>query len=207
MSENTTSAAAPGWYPDGSGGHRWWDGRAWTEHVSLPTGAAPAAEPVPLPEGTRIDTVAIWVVSLAMLVATTPAFFLFDVQGYMAGFFPDPVTGYPTGIGNSMSIFVTYMIVAYALQAVGYVATVLSARADYRHLISVGVVRPFHWAFAFIPWVLVYLIGRHVVLRRVSRTSGAPLWVNVGLTILQFIGSMIWASTAMVGVFAELPFS
>lgn len=28
-----TGEPAPGWYPDGRGSTRWWDGRAWTEHV------------------------------------------------------------------------------------------------------------------------------------------------------------------------------
>ena len=30
----------PGWYDDGTGQTRWWDGAAWTQHV------APVAEPV-----------------------------------------------------------------------------------------------------------------------------------------------------------------
>lgn len=33
----------PGWYPDGSGQRRWWDGNQWTEHVE----PAQAAEQVP----------------------------------------------------------------------------------------------------------------------------------------------------------------
>ena len=39
----------PGWYPDpgGSGGQRWWDGMAWTEHV------APGAAPGPVPPPAR----------------------------------------------------------------------------------------------------------------------------------------------------------
>jgi len=30
-----------GWYPDGSGGQRWWDGQQWTDHTQPATGAAP----------------------------------------------------------------------------------------------------------------------------------------------------------------------
>jgi hypothetical protein len=26
----------PGWYDDGHGGMRWWDGANWTEHVAIP---------------------------------------------------------------------------------------------------------------------------------------------------------------------------
>ena len=53
--------------------------------------------------------------------------------------------------------------------------------------------RPFHWAFAFIPYALVYLIGRHVVLRKMVRTSGAPLWVHIGLLVLFVIAYTVWA--------------
>jgi TM2 domain-containing membrane protein YozV len=51
MSEtpNTTESDAPGaaapagWYPDGNGGQRYWDGSAWTEHTAPAADAAPDA--------------------------------------------------------------------------------------------------------------------------------------------------------------------
>jgi uncharacterized protein DUF2510/uncharacterized protein DUF4190 len=39
------STTPPGWYPDpsGSGGQRYWDGNAWTEHAQAPASAPPPA--------------------------------------------------------------------------------------------------------------------------------------------------------------------
>lgn len=36
-----------GWYPDGIGATRYWDGNAWTEHVQQPAQPAPAQQSVP----------------------------------------------------------------------------------------------------------------------------------------------------------------
>ena len=66
MTDPANTAAAPGWYPDGSGAQRWWDGRGWTEHVSTAPAVAAVAYTRPqLPEGTKVDTVWIWLVAVA----------------------------------------------------------------------------------------------------------------------------------------------
>ena len=46
----------PGWYDDGRGALRWWDGAQWTEHVQTPD-PEPAVEPVAEPAYTPDDTV------------------------------------------------------------------------------------------------------------------------------------------------------
>ncbi|HYG94832.1 MAG TPA: DUF2510 domain-containing protein [Nocardioides sp.] len=45
MSDPNQPSTPAGWYPDGQGGQRWWDGTQWTEHTQPPAGqaAAPAA--------------------------------------------------------------------------------------------------------------------------------------------------------------------
>jgi hypothetical protein len=37
----------PGWYPDGQGSQRWWDGTQWTEHVQPAAPQQPAQPPAP----------------------------------------------------------------------------------------------------------------------------------------------------------------
>ena len=78
---------------------------------------------------------------------------------------------------------------------------VFGAYRDYKHLEAIGVERPFHWAFAFIPYPIVYLIGRHVVLRKVSRTAGWPLWAHIGSYALVFLAMGIWMIVAMRAMF------
>lgn len=48
------SDVAAGWYDDGSGSKRWWDGRAWTtRQADMPKPASSYAPKPKLPEGTR----------------------------------------------------------------------------------------------------------------------------------------------------------
>ena len=42
-------ATPPGWYPDGSGNNRWWDGSQWTDHIG-PARAVNAADAPTLTE-------------------------------------------------------------------------------------------------------------------------------------------------------------
>ena len=43
MSDPNQPTVPAGWYPDGQGGQRWWDGTQWTEHTQPPA-AGPAAD-------------------------------------------------------------------------------------------------------------------------------------------------------------------
>jgi len=202
MTDPANTAAAPGWYPDGSGTQRWWDGRGWTDHVAAPAvAAAPYARPA-LPEGTRTDTVWIWIVALATFLCVIPMFFL-DFGGYIRASIAlenGSYSGFPSEFGNFFAIYAVTLLLA----VLTYGLTILAAFRDYKHLIAVGAVRPFHWAFAFIPYPLVYLIGRHVVLRKMVRTSGAPLWAHIAAGVVYVIAVTIWTIVVMQSMFSEL---
>ena len=45
MSDPNQPSTPPGWYPDGQGGQRWWDGTQWTEHTQPGPGQGGAAAP------------------------------------------------------------------------------------------------------------------------------------------------------------------
>jgi hypothetical protein len=60
--KRVSEQAPAGWYPDGSGNERYWDGSAWTEQLRTPTPPAPMLppEPVPAPSATQAQPSGVW---------------------------------------------------------------------------------------------------------------------------------------------------
>lgn len=75
-------AAAPaGWYPDGNGGQRYWDGSAWTEHTAPAADAAAGthADPAAAPAATDAPAksfVVTWLLALLVGVFGVDRFYL-----------------------------------------------------------------------------------------------------------------------------------
>ncbi|GAA1962751.1 DUF2510 domain-containing protein [Microbacterium deminutum] len=78
----------PGWYDDGHGAMRWWDGANWTEHVATPDVEEPERQPteatVPLYPGMAAD-------------AETMPLYPASGEAYPGGFAATPGVTYPGG--------------------------------------------------------------------------------------------------------------
>lgn len=183
---------APGWYPDVSGGQRWWDGTNWTEHTAPAPTAAAQVQRTQLPQGTRVDNIWVWIVSLGFLITCIPLFF-FDMTGYVRAVVFAELSSDPSGIAGAIGGYIGFFMISWLLGVAIWGLSVFAAFRDVKHLEQLGVVRPFHWAFAFIPYTIVYLIGRHVVLRKVVRTAGWPLWAHIGAYVVVTIAAIIWS--------------
>lgn len=64
----TEQAAPPGWYDDGSGRMRWWDGQLWGDYQ-----AAPPVIPVPLTNGAATAGLVLGLVSLVVNLLLIPS--------------------------------------------------------------------------------------------------------------------------------------
>lgn len=187
---NATPTVPAGWYPDPSGGprQRWWDGVSWTENYSAPQVTAPVGEPIPqAPAGINVYTPFIWLIALLPLI---PVFALLTIDwGSIFRFDPnDPSSAFAATFGIFLSpgylIALVGGLVVYGLNA-------FFAYRDYSHLNSVGVVRPFHWAWTFLSSV-VYVIGRSVVVgRRTGGRGTTPIWVAIGSIVVSFLVTII----------------
>lgn len=203
-----TPAAAPippGWYDDGTGSglKRWWSGVEWTEHVTSPYSTATPPRPS-LPADRLVYSVWIWLVVLL------------PVLSYVSFFFWQPSFDYvnqissPGSVGSVYSsMFSSILTPGYFVIAFGswilYGLTVVFAWRDVVWLRAQGVVRPFHWAWAFL-YGIVYIIGRSVIVYRVAAPRGrAPIWVYIAVTVVGFIVVMIWTVTLMSGVISQIP--
>ena len=228
MSDVNNTNVPPGWYPDPTDGswQRWWDGSSWTEHAApsvastpateaggaaapaygqttqLP--AAPAAPATPLRTDIQTNTVWIWLVVLLPLVML-PTIFLIDWRSYIESSIDLSTPGGATA--NPMLPSMGPVLASLALSAVGYViagAGILFAWLDWRELKRRGIVKPFHWAWAFLALVVtngVYVIGRGVVLRRQTGKGLVPVWAWIAVTVLSLIVGVVYAGVIMGQVF------
>ncbi|ROQ38370.1 uncharacterized protein DUF2510 [Frondihabitans sp. PhB188] len=200
MSDGSRPEVGPGWYPDPEGGPgtRWWDGVVWTAPTAPAGGpqAVAMANPVrpELAPGAPIYGALIWVIVLLPLVvwpltlSYRPKFRIIEVGP----------SGTPTV--DPSSIYTPQYIAVLLASLALYGVSVLLAVADYRRLLRVGVVRPFHWAWSFLSSP-VYVIGRSVIVRRVAPGRGLwPVWV---LILIEVVG-LVLSSISAVGYFQQL---
>lgn len=200
---DTPAALPAGWYPDHStpGLMRWWDGAAWTEHTAAAGATSAQGRPL-LPTDRPIYSPFIWVIvllpllSYVTLFAWTPDFSALESASATSG---------------RISPFAIYTPGYFLIVGVGFLVfglTVVLAWRDNVWLKRQGVVRPFHWAFAFIGSAgsLVYVIGRSVIVRQVAQPRGlAPVWAAIGVFVAGLIIAGLWAAALTAQMVSQLP--
>ena len=198
MSDASANSPAAGWYPDPAGSplQRWWDGAAWTERTYDPISAASAAPVHPdVPAGTRVSTPWIWIIALLPLLSLLGVL-LVDYRQYMEDTFalqtdPGGFAGLPASFGQVLGLS--------ALGWLVYALSVLFAFLDWRALKKRGVTAPFHWAWAFL-FVIPYVIGRAVVLKRRGRSYFVPMWVYLAIYVITLVVSIVKVADAVSSV-------
>jgi len=146
-----------------------------------------------LPEGTSVSTPWIWLIVLFPLLSLVDVLTV-DYSTIFAASLEDPAAVPEVQLRDVLSTLLSFVL---------WGLTVLFAWLDHKALLRRGIVAPFHWAYAFIPVTLVYVIGRTVVLRRRVGRGSAPLWVLVGVLVLSTIAFVAIVGTAAVMGFEQ----
>lgn len=200
MSGSTTP---PGWYPDPSDSRfvRWWDGRAWTPNQARAQFRAPIQQPRPeLSPDTPVYNPFIWAITLLpllsvlLLLTWQPEFRMITTRQGVTTM--DPFSMYTPGY--------------FVLMGAGFLSYGLSvffAFLDRQRLLKSGVVRPFHWAWAFLS-SLVYVIGRSVIVNKVAPKRGLwPVWASIAVIVISLVVTGIWMSNFMQSMYSQFGYS
>lgn len=112
------------------------------------------------------------------------------------------------GTTSSMGVSTAYLLGLGAVQVIGfliYAAEVVFAFLDWRQLKRAGIQRPFHWAWAFLAAPYVYVIGRSVVVKRVTGGGLLPLWIFLGVVAVTFLIVIIWTGALFSEMMTAFP--
>lgn len=185
----------PGWYPDPAGSRRlrWWEGAAWTGHLNPPAQAVPAARQQ-ISGNTPVYNIFIWlivalpIIPLIILMFWNPVLRL-RTTGLRRVQTPDPA-----------AIFTLPYFLLVASSLLIYAVSAVMAYLDWQKLRRDGVVRPFHWAWAFLSREL-YVIGRSVIVHEVAPRRGlTPVWATLCVILLALVLVSIKASALITAL-------
>ncbi|MGO4652264.1 hypothetical protein AB4068_11260 [Arthrobacter sp. 2RAF22] len=123
------------------------------------------------------------------------------VAGALLGWAMVPVTRYMYAghivTASPLSVFTPTYFLLLGASGLLYAATVVLAYFDWRRLGQAGVVRPFHWAWGFLP--AVYIIGRTVIIRKaLPGRSLAPIVYLIAVLVVSTVFSAIKASSTLL---------
>lgn len=219
--------------PAGPPSSRWWDGAQWTNHVHDPREAeaaaaaaqpettqpaaaayAPTAAPYVTPQpyaavdrpavNTALPPYTPWIwVMLALVALPIIALAFFDFDSYMRAAVGTS-SGDFTGPTSPLAMFTPSYFALLGLGWVTYALTVLFAYFDWRQTRQSGLVRPFHWAWAFLSGG-VYIIGRSVIARRRTGRGIAPMWIWIALEVIALIVAFSKSISAISNLMSTYP--
>jgi len=206
-----TNATPPGWYPDPwkQAAQRFWDGAQWTHRVS---GGTARVERPRLPDGAPVYGALIWILALLPVLNGITVWFIHLDPTQFSEFLRevrqasesgrDPSTVAPDF--NVLSLYGPTYWVAAAVGWAGFITAIVLAYFDWRRLGRLGVVRPFHWSWAFLT-TAVYVIGRSVIVRKVAAPRGlVPVWLLIGAYVAALISAGIWGALLVGDIARQL---
>jgi hypothetical protein len=204
-------APAPGWYADpwGQAAQRFWDGASWTPHVVA--GVASSGPRPRLPEGTPVSWPSIWLLALLPLLGGVSMWLIHPDTSALVEYLQATQDAARTGSTTYVAMPSPFLMmgpgyaVAMILSPVLTAVLVFLAYRDWSRLGRAGVVRPFHWAWAFLGSI-VYVIGRSVVVRKVAAPRGlGPMWTAIAVAVVTQGLLVIWMIDYVTTMFQQLP--
>lgn len=165
--------------------------------------------------GTSANTVWIWLSVLLPILSVIPMFGYLDAMwrsmrdmlAFMTtdGSITDPQAFFEAQLGMVFNVwYLILMVIGWAT----YGVSVWFAALDARELEARGFLRPFHWAWSFLG-VIVYVIGRHVVIYRRGGRGAGPLVVMIVTQVVLMLASIVWSTVMSVqmmeAIFSMVP--
>lgn len=194
----STPTPVSGWYPDPADPRylRWWDGVTWTAHLGPPASPLAAQRPL-ISEKTPVYNAYIWTITgLPLLMVVLFLSWNPEIRFY--------TTSKGTTSPDPSSLFNVGYFLLWGGLVVVYGASIALAALDYRRLVHVGVLAPFHWAWAFLGGV-VYVIGRAAIVNKVAPGRGWwPVGVIFAAWLLYVVVGSIKAMTWMQSMFSQM---